>query len=88
MRYVIFVKKSALKELQGLPPGVQRRVANEIDALMLDPRPAGSKKIKGIRRDLRRVRVGDYRVIYAVFDNERRIEIDYIRHRKDAYEDF
>jgi mRNA interferase RelE/StbE len=32
-----------------------------------------------------RIRVGNYRVIYAVDQKERIIVIHYVRHRKDAY---
>ena len=32
-----------------------------------------------------RILVGDYRVIYEVFQNEKIIEIQRIRHRKDVY---
>jgi len=32
-----------------------------------------------------RVRVGDYRIIYAIDDTQLIVEIRVIRHRKDAY---
>ncbi|MEA1976902.1 MAG: type II toxin-antitoxin system RelE/ParE family toxin [Chloroflexota bacterium] len=37
---------------------------------------------------LYRIRVGDYRVIYEINDNEGQITIIYVRHRRDAYRDF
>ncbi|MEK7405217.1 MAG: type II toxin-antitoxin system RelE/ParE family toxin [Acidobacteriota bacterium] len=32
-----------------------------------------------------RVRVGDYRVIYAIDDAHQTVEVRVVRHRKDAY---
>jgi mRNA-degrading endonuclease RelE of RelBE toxin-antitoxin system len=31
------------------------------------------------------VRVGDYRVVYAINDTERIVDVRVVRHRKDAY---
>lgn len=61
------------------------RIATKIDGLAEQPRPTGSKKLRGAD-DLWRVRVGDYRVIYAIDDAAGVIEIRVIRHRKDAYD--
>jgi len=37
-------------------------------------------------KNLLRIRIGDYRVIYSIFDNEGRIDITAVRHRREAYE--
>ena len=49
------------------------------------PRPSGCKKISGMREVLWRVRVGDYRVIYAVDDAIRVVEVRRVGHRGDIY---
>jgi mRNA interferase RelE/StbE len=54
-----------------------------IDALALDPRPAGAVKLAG--RDDYRVRVGDYRIVYAVHDGERVVIIARVAHRREVY---
>jgi mRNA interferase RelE/StbE len=79
------IGRSATKELESLPEGVVLRVATKIDSLAEQPRPAGCKKLRGAD-DLWRVRVGDYRIIYAIDDTLSVVEIRVIRHRKDAYE--
>jgi mRNA interferase RelE/StbE len=61
------------------------RIATKIDSFAEQPRPAGCKKLRGAD-DLWRVRVGDYRIIYAIDDTLSVVEIRVIRHRKDAYE--
>jgi mRNA interferase RelE/StbE len=54
-----------------------------IDALSAEPRPAGATKLAG--RDDFRIRVGDYRIVYAVDDRNRQIIVARIAHRRDVY---
>jgi mRNA interferase RelE/StbE len=79
------IGRSAIKELESLPDGVVLRIATKIDSLAEQPRAAGCKKLRGAD-DLWRVRVGDYRIIYAIDDTLSVVEIRVIRHRKDVYE--
>lgn len=79
------IGRSATKELESLPDVIVARVATKIDSLAEQPRPAGCKKLRGAD-DLWRVRVGDYRIVYAIDDTLSVVEIRVIRHRKDAYE--
>ena len=78
------IGRSAAKELESVPDKVIDRVAAKIDSLSTQPRPAGCKKLRGAD-DLWRVRVGDYRIVYAIDDTQSIVEIRVIRHRKDAY---
>ena len=82
--YQIVFARTARKELEILDNELIRRILRKIESLTANPRPPGCEKLKG-RENLWRVRVGDYRIIYAVFDNNRLIDIILIRHRKDAY---
>jgi mRNA interferase RelE/StbE len=59
------------------------RIAAAIDGLADDPRPRGSVKLAG-RNDYR-VRVGDYRIVYAVDDDERLVLVARIAHRREVY---
>lgn len=83
--YRLTVKPSAAKDLDRFDESVSSRVIPKVKALAADPRPPGVKKIKG-ERDLWRIRVGDWRVIYAIDDVKRIVDIAYIRHRSKAYE--
>ena len=83
--YQILIKPSAVKELDRLPITVAARVVVKIIGLAVTPRPAGVKKLEG--EPVRwRIRVGDYRVIYAIDDATRVVDIIYIRHRSKAYD--
>jgi mRNA interferase RelE/StbE len=62
---------------------VADRIATAIDGLGINPRPTGSVKLAG--RDDFRIRVGDYRIVYAVDDAEDFVLIARIAHRRDVY---
>ncbi len=81
--YRIEVKRSAQKELLQIPQLYKTRIIEAIDALAEEPRPPGVKKLKG--EEAYRIRVADYRVIYSIEDVIKVIEVQRIRHRKEAY---
>jgi mRNA interferase RelE/StbE len=62
---------------------IRDRITTAIDSLALEPRPAGAVKLAG-RGDYR-VRVGDYRIVYAVDDDERLVIVARIAHRREIY---
>ncbi len=83
MRYEVYLKKSAEKELDGLTAKTHDRVVKKLVSLSANPRPAGAKKLHG--REGYRLRVGDHRILYEVDDNERRVEVFSIAHRREVY---
>jgi mRNA interferase RelE/StbE len=82
--YTITFARSARKELERLSATVISRVFPRIEALAQNPRPPSCRKIQGYE-NLWRIRVGDYRVIYQVFDDELVVDIVTVRHRDQAY---
>jgi mRNA interferase RelE/StbE len=83
--YHVVIKPSAAKELDRLPVSVAVRVAAKIESLARTPRPHGVKKLEG-EPTRWRIRVSDWRVIFAIDDSQRVVDIVYIRHRSKAYE--
>ena len=83
MSYGICLKRSAEKELQGLPAKIHDRVIEILISLKENPRPLGVKKLQG--REGYRIRPGDYRILYLIEDRERKIEIFSTAHRKEVY---
>ncbi len=73
------------KELEALPDKVLARAVRKIESLSDSPRAAGSKKLRGYK-DLWRVRVGDWRVVYIVDDAARLVSVTRIAHRREVYE--
>ncbi|RYZ18376.1 MAG: type II toxin-antitoxin system RelE/ParE family toxin [Chitinophagaceae bacterium] len=84
--YSILIKKSAQKELEKISPPYNQKIVAAIDGLSEEPRPEGAKKLKG--EEAYRIRVADYRVVYTIEDVIQIVEVQRIRHRKDAYRDF
>ncbi len=84
-KYSVEIKRSAQKELDGLDDSMFVRVDGKILALAENPRPSGSKKLRGYK-DLWRFRTGDWRVVYRVDDENKRVTITRIAHRREAYE--
>jgi mRNA interferase RelE/StbE len=81
--YNVAVPHSVAKQIKKLPQQVIKRVLKEIDGLGNNPRPLHYKKLIG--EDLFRIRVGDYRVIYAIDDTQRCVVIVRVGHRREVY---
>jgi mRNA interferase RelE/StbE len=61
--YVVDIKLSARRELEKLSDQLVARLVPKIETLATTPRPSGCRKLRGYK-DLWRIRVGDYRVVY------------------------
>ena len=77
---VIF-KKSARKELSKLDKKLGQRILNKVMLLENNPYPTGNKKLE----DGYRIRIGNYRVVYTINKEAKKIIVIKIRHRKEAY---
>ena len=84
-RYEIVFARSARREIEDLEARTVERVMRKVEGLAADPGPSGCRKLVG-RNNLWRIRVGDYRVIYAVDDDRRLVDVNAVRHRSKAYE--
>ena len=83
--YSITFARSARKELETLSASLVNRIFPKIEALAKEPRPKGCRKLRG-EKNLWRIRVGDYRVIYGISDDKNVADIVTVRHRRVAYE--
>jgi len=81
--YEINIRQSAKKSLAKVPHKYQENIINTIRSLASNPRLEGCKKLSG--RDAWRIRVGTYRVLYEIHDNELVIMVIKIGHRKEVY---
>ncbi|MBA2461511.1 MAG: type II toxin-antitoxin system RelE/ParE family toxin [Actinobacteria bacterium] len=73
----------AVRAFRRLRGRVRDRIQSAIDDLAAEPRPHGAVKLAG--RDDFRIRVGDYRIVYAVDDTERLVLVARIAHRREVY---
>jgi len=84
MAYTIEFKPSAARDFSNLPKLIQKRLAPQINALEADPHPQGVVKLSG-SKNLFRIRLGDYRIIYEIRDSVLVVTIVKIGHRREIY---
>jgi mRNA interferase RelE/StbE len=82
--YRIEWKASALQELKRIDRQDVPRIVAAVGALSNNPFPPGVRKLQGAQHTYR-IRVGDYRILYEVWQSSVLIVIIRVRHRKDAY---
>ncbi len=84
MNYKIIIPKPVQKQLNKIPQPQLNRILTAVRLLKENPRPDGVKKLKSLVNTYR-IRVGDYRVIYKINDQELMIVLLNSDHRKDVY---
>lgn len=81
--YTISLTKTVQKQLDALPETAFDAIVGRIAELAGNPRPTGCIQLRG--RDGYRIRCGNYRVIYDIYDSILIVEVIAIGHRKDIY---
>jgi mRNA interferase RelE/StbE len=81
--YSLDVRKSAAKEIASLPKRDCQRIVEKIQALGENPRPNGSEKLTN--DDKYRIRHGNYRVLYEIDEDSKRVTIVRVAHRREVY---
>ena len=83
MKYTINILRKAQKQLAKIDRKNQQRIIEAIQTLSSSPRPTGCKKLSG--RPAWRIRIGSYRVIYEIHDDQLLVLVVEIGNRKDIY---
>ena len=83
MAFDIAYKKSVAKDLAGLGKAEARRILDKIEQ-DLSSRAGSYPVLKGPFSGLRKLRVGDHRVIFAILGNQ--VLVLRIGHRKQIYD--
>ena len=88
MAFKIVLTAAAGRDLKALRQRVPKRDLKRVDARILslaeNPLPRGVKKLEGTK-DIFRVRVGEYRILYTINDQDLIVEVARVRHRPKAY---
>lgn len=74
-----------LKFLKKLPIENNERIISKIKLLQSEPFPTDTKRVVGVKDKLFRVRVGKYRILYAVNYSSNEIYIAKIDLRENVY---
>ncbi len=82
--YRVELASRAQRELRRVRESERKRIGAALARLAREPRPSGSVKLRG---PLYRLRVGSYRIIYAVSDREERVvALKVARREKDTHD--
>lgn len=83
MIYSVNIKQSALKSLKNIAREDRLRIIEAIDQLKTNPAAGGV--LKGEYSGLRRIRIGSYRVVYEVHNEQLTVLVIRIGHRREVY---
>ena len=83
MSFSIRIKGSAARDLQRTAKTDRLRIMGAIDRL--SDNPFAGSALKGDLRGLRRIRVGDYRVLYELLNETLVVLVVRVAHRREVY---
>ncbi len=85
MKLEIELSSRAYRFLKNINKTVYDRIIKKIEGLSEDPFPSDAKRVVGSEEKAFRVRVGDYRMLYAVYFDKETILIINIDKRSRVY---
>jgi len=77
-------KHSAERELRRIDKRYIHRIIKAVESLDVSPFPSRHRKLHSVESSYR-IRVGDYRVVYRVDSEDKRVIVYHVRHRKEVY---
>lgn len=86
MFYEVQILPKVARQIKALSVEVRQDISLTIQSLANEPRPIGVKKLSG-EKDIYRVRVGNYRVLYRIIDKILVVVVVSVGHRREVYRD-
>ncbi|MFN9839821.1 MAG: type II toxin-antitoxin system RelE family toxin [Pseudanabaena sp.] len=86
MSYEVQILPKAARQIKALSVEVRQDITLTIQSLANEPRPIEVKKLSG-EKDIYRVRVGNYRVLYRIVDKVLVVVVVSVGHRREVYRD-
>ncbi len=82
-RYRVYITPQALREVKELPGHIRQRIREAIKALAEQPNPSPSKPLRFEEpdRQLFRLRLDNWRILYAITETEKIIDVIAVRKR-------
>jgi mRNA interferase RelE/StbE len=84
MSYDVQILPKVIRQIKALAVEVRQDITLMIQSLANEPRPIGVKKLSG-EKDIYRVRVGNYRVLYRIVDKVLVVVVVSVGHRREVY---
>jgi len=90
-RYQLFETRQFLSDLQRLDPSVRSQIEKKLRGyvypqLRQEPHVGSNiRKLKEWSPETWRYRIGDWRFFYEIRDNEKRVTMTTLSHRREAY---
>ena len=81
MRYKVILRRDVLKALKRIAVYDHRAIMDRLHSLAEIPRPKDVKKLSGVL--LWRVRVRDYRIVYHIDDDTKKLVVVKIKRRRE-----
>ena len=82
--YKIELRKGFLGDLKKIPKNRHKKINDKIAEL--EENPFVGKKLSGAMNNIRRLRVGDYRIAYFINEGKCVVLLLKVGHRRDFYE--
>lgn len=83
MKYIIEIPENFEKTLKKIPKDDLLRIKDRIRELSDNPRPHGVEKLGG--GDAYRIRQGNYRIVYEIYDKKLVVFLVKVDHRRQVY---
>lgn len=82
-RYTVFVTPDAWAEIKDLPGHLRQRARHAVKSLAEEPRPGSSKRLitAEVKRELRRLRLDKWRIVYAIIEDDQAVDVLAVRKR-------
>ena len=82
-KYEVYVIPAAWEEMKILPGHIRQRVKRAVDGFSSNPRPSRSKTldILGVECEVRRLRLDRWRIVYAITEEEKWVDVLAVRKR-------
>lgn len=84
--FSVFLLEEASENLRGMDGAEKRRILNGLKKLQIAPQKYGLP-LRGELHGYYKLRIGDYRVVYKISEEEKRVIIIIIQHRKQVYQE-
>jgi len=84
LAYTLQIDDKVIKDLKKIDKTWQKRILIKMKTSLLE-NPYSGKKLVGNLSSFWRIRVGDYRIIYAIEEEIVTVEVIKIKHRKEVY---